>query len=149
MYEYNITIKQPTGKVSQNRIMSRFETTPEMIARSEMCWYSTGTIIEVNGKAVDPSIAKTVQEAVKAALINNATTVSVKLLADVNLDGKTNIRDVTAIQRHAAEIETFTEEQLALADTNGDGKVDINDATYLHRYLAEFDGIVLGQQPLS
>ena len=31
--------------------MSRFETTPEMIARSEMCWYSTGTIIEVNGKA--------------------------------------------------------------------------------------------------
>ena len=51
MYEYNITIKQPTGKVSQNRIMSRFETTPEMIARSEMCWYSTGTIIEVNGKA--------------------------------------------------------------------------------------------------
>ena len=45
---------------------------------------SGGTpVIEVNGKAVDPSIAKTVQEAVKAALINNATTVSVKLLADV------------------------------------------------------------------
>ena len=75
--------------------------------------------------------------------------VSVKLLADVNLDGTINIRDVTASQRHAAEIETFTEEQLALADTNGDGKVDINDATYLQRYLAEFDGIVLGQQPLS
>ncbi|MBQ1642550.1 MAG: InlB B-repeat-containing protein [Oscillospiraceae bacterium] len=45
---------------------------------------SGGTpVIEVNGKPVDPSIAKTVQEAVKAALINNATSVSVKLLADV------------------------------------------------------------------
>lgn len=51
MYEYNITIKQPTGKVSQNRIMSRFETTPEMIVRSQMCWYSGGTVFEVNGKA--------------------------------------------------------------------------------------------------
>lgn len=50
MYEYNIIIKQPTGKVSQNRIMSRFETTPEMIVRSQMCWYSVGTVFEVNGK---------------------------------------------------------------------------------------------------
>ena len=44
---------------------------------------SGAPVIEVNGKPVDPSIAKTVQEAVKAAIINNATTVSVKLLADV------------------------------------------------------------------
>lgn len=51
MYEYNITIKRPTGKVSQNKVMSEFEKTPEMIARSQMCWYSIGTIIEVNGKA--------------------------------------------------------------------------------------------------
>ena len=50
MYEYNITIKQVTGKVTRNRIMSRFETSPEMIARSEMCWYSDGTIFEINGK---------------------------------------------------------------------------------------------------
>lgn len=51
MHEYNMTIRQPTGKVSQVRVTSRFETTPEMIARSQMCWYSTGTVFEVNGKA--------------------------------------------------------------------------------------------------
>lgn len=51
MYEYNMTIRQPTGKVSQVRVTSRFETTPEMIVRSQMCWYSTGTVFEVNGKA--------------------------------------------------------------------------------------------------
>lgn len=61
MYEYNITIKHPTGKVSQNKVMSRFETTPEMIVRAQMCWYSIGTVFEVNGKvfrkiAVDDTV---------------------------------------------------------------------------------------------
>ena len=51
MYEYNMTIKHPTGKISQNKVMSEFEKTPEMIARSQMCWYSIGTVFEVNGKA--------------------------------------------------------------------------------------------------
>ena len=58
---------------------------------------------------------------------------------DVNLDGNINIKDVTAIQRHLADLGAFSKEQLAAADTNGDGKVDINDATHLQRYLAEFD----------
>ena len=68
------------------------------------------------------------------------------LFGDTNLDGVISIGDVTAIQRHLAELATFNDEQLALADTNGDGKVDISDATHLQKYLAEFDGIVLGKQ---
>ena len=66
-------------------------------------------------------------------------------IGDTNLDGKITISDVTAIQRHIAELELFSEEQIILADTNGDGKVDIGDATHLQKYLAEFDGIVLGK----
>ena len=68
-------------------------------------------------------------------------------IGDTDLDGHITISDVTAIQRHLAELEKFTDEQLALADTNGDGEVDITDATYLQMYLAEYDGIVLGKQP--
>lgn len=64
-------------------------------------------------------------------------------IGDSNLDGSVNVNDVTAIQRHLVELETFNEEQLALADTNGDGNVDIADATHLQMYLAEYD-IVLG-----
>ena len=67
-------------------------------------------------------------------------------IGDTNLDGKISIRDCTAIQRHLAELETFTEEQFALADTNGDGEINISDATHLQKYLAEFDGIILGKQ---
>lgn len=68
------------------------------------------------------------------------------LLADTNLDGKITISDVTAIQRHIAELELFSEEQIILADTNGDGEINIVDATHLQMYLAEYDGIVLGKQ---
>ena len=67
-------------------------------------------------------------------------------IADTNLDEIITISDVTAIQRHLAELARFTDEQLALADTNGDGSVDITDATHLQKYLTEFDGIVLGKQ---
>ena len=65
-------------------------------------------------------------------------------IGDTNLDGKINIRDVTAIQRHLAEYELFSDEQLALADTNGDGEINISDATHLQMYLAEYD-VVLGK----
>ena len=67
-------------------------------------------------------------------------------IGDVNLDGQINVNDVTAIQRHFAELELFSDEQLALADTNGDEVIDISDATHLQMYLAEYD-VVLGKQP--
>ena len=66
-------------------------------------------------------------------------------IGDVNLDGEITITDVTAIQRHLADIEKFNDEQLALADTNGDGHLDISDATHLQKYIAKFDGVVLGK----
>ena len=64
---------------------------------------------------------------------------------DTNLDDKISIRDVTAIQRHIAELEFISDEALMLADTNGDGEISIADATHLQKYLAKFDGIVLGK----
>ena len=67
------------------------------------------------------------------------------LIADTNLDGKVDIRDVTAIQRHLAELELFTDEEIAVADINGNDEINIADATYLQMYLAEYD-IVLGKQ---
>lgn len=67
------------------------------------------------------------------------------LIGDVNNDSIISISDVTAIQRHLAALNLFTDEQLTVSDADGDGKTDINDATYLQLYLAEFDNIVLGK----
>ncbi len=66
------------------------------------------------------------------------------LIGDVNLDGKINVLDVTAIQRHLAEVEPLTGDALLAADTNGDGQVTVEDVTYLARYIAEFN-VTLGQ----
>ena len=67
------------------------------------------------------------------------------LLGDVNLDGRVDISDVTAMQRHFAEIELLDDQALSVADVNGDGAFTIDDATHLQRFLAEYD-VVLGKQ---
>ena len=61
------------------------------------------------------------------------------ILGDANGDGRVNISDVTAIQRHLAEIDLLSGAALFAADVNGDNAVTIDDATALQNYLAEFD----------
>ena len=61
------------------------------------------------------------------------------LLGDANGDSYVNINDVTAIQRHLAELEQLEGIYLYASDTNQDGVVDISDATALQMYLAEYE----------
>ena len=56
-----------------------------------------------------------------------------------------DIRDVTAIQRHAAKYEALTNVRLLCGDANADGAVNVKDATLMQRYLAGFK-VVLGKQ---
>lgn len=60
------------------------------------------------------------------------------LLGDANGDGYVNVNDVTAIQRHAAELEPLEGICFHAADIDGDGDVSVDDATELQRYLAEY-----------
>ena len=60
-------------------------------------------------------------------------------LGDTDGDGYVNINDVTAIQRHLAELEHLEGIYLHAADANQDGTVDIADATIIQMYLAEYD----------
>lgn len=64
------------------------------------------------------------------------TAVSEFELGDVNGDGKLNIRDATAIQKHLAKIATLSDEVLPLADFNEDGKVNVRDATTIQKKIA-------------
>ena len=57
---------------------------------------------------------------------------------DQNGDNKIDVRDVTALQRHFAELATLSDVQCYGADANNDGFTDINDATYLQMFLAEY-----------
>ena len=61
------------------------------------------------------------------------------ITGDQNSDGKIDVRDVTALQRHLAELHSLSGVQYYGADTNNDGITDITDATHLQMYLAEYD----------
>ncbi len=61
------------------------------------------------------------------------------MLGDANGDNSVNVNDVTAVQRHVAELEELEGIYCHAADINGDGVVDIDDATELQLYLAEYD----------
>ena len=61
------------------------------------------------------------------------------LLGDANGDNNININDVTAIQRHLAQLEQIEGIYLYAADANQDGTLDISDATSLQMYLAKYD----------
>ena len=57
---------------------------------------------------------------------------------DADGDGHVDIRDVTAIQRHLAELEHLNSDRLKAADVTGEG-LDISDATAIQMYLAGYD----------
>ncbi len=57
---------------------------------------------------------------------------------DVNLDGRSDIQDVTQLQRYLAHMISFNDEQKIIADVNGDGIIAIDDATIIQIYLAEY-----------
>lgn len=50
MKTYEITIIQPNGKIRTEYIEA---CTPEMAARSLMCWYSIGTRFDIDGKSFE------------------------------------------------------------------------------------------------
>lgn len=61
------------------------------------------------------------------------------LLGDADGDGYININDVTAIQRHLAELDSLEGVSLLTADADQTGSIEISDATTLQAFLAEYD----------
>ncbi|MED9970176.1 MAG: leucine-rich repeat protein [Ruminococcus sp.] len=60
-------------------------------------------------------------------------------LGDANGDKRVNVNDVTAIQRHIADIFRLQGVNILAADTNQNLVTDINDATNLQMFLAGYD----------
>ena len=62
------------------------------------------------------------------------------LRGDANGDGFVTVYDVTALQRHLANLELLSENNLTAADIDVNG-LDITDATNIQRYLAEYENL--------
>ena len=66
----------------------------------------------------------------------SAAKLATTIRGDADGNGKVNINDVTAIQRHCAQLETLmAKKQTLAADVDGNGYITIDDATYIQEYL--------------
>ena len=60
------------------------------------------------------------------------------LVGDVNLDNEVNINDVTAIQKHLADIQKIKKSLTrSYGNVNGDDKLSIKDATKIQLFVGE------------
>lgn len=71
------------------------------------------------------------------AVCNNIN-IGIHKIGDANLDGIVSISDVTAIQRHIAELEYLEDKGILLANCDGDSDFNIADATWIQMALAEY-----------
>ena len=67
---------------------------------------------------------------------NVTENVTIYLIGDVNMDGKIDADDVTALLRHVAGIEMLSSSAVALGNVNGDSNIDDDDVTKLLRYVS-------------
>ncbi len=58
------------------------------------------------------------------------------IIGDADLNLKVNVKDVTLIQKHLADLASPEELGLKCADVNQDGTINIIDATIIQKYLA-------------
>lgn len=68
------------------------------------------------------------------------------ILGDADSDSEITIKDATKIQRVAAKIEAFTEDQAKAADVNADGKTNVGDVVLIQRFIALIEtGFKIGE----
>lgn len=53
-------------------------------------------------------------------------------------DGKVNVKDATAIQKHVAKITTLDEKALIRAEVDVDGRLTVKDATAIQKFVAKY-----------
>lgn len=68
------------------------------------------------------------------------------VIGDADENGSVNVKDATAIQKHAAGIITLTDTGRALADVDENGSVNVKDATAIQKWLAGIEtGLYIGE----
>lgn len=85
-----------------------------------MDWYKTNNDDEIGGTFV----------------IKAVTTKSNGILGDVDQNGVINIKDVTTIQKHIANVLELSGGAKKNADFNQDGVINVNDATAVQKHIA-------------
>ncbi len=83
----------------------------------------------------DKEAAKESVEEILKKLINEI--LEVRLMGDVDMNGKVDTADAAVVLRSSAELNTMTAEQENIADVNRDGSCSLDDAARILQYVSE------------
>lgn len=83
----------------------------------------------------DKEAAKESVEEILKKLINEI--LEVRLMGDVDMNGKVDTADAAVVLRSSAELNTMTAEQENIADVNRDGSCSLDDAVCILQYASE------------
>ena len=61
------------------------------------------------------------------------------ILGDADMNGKVNVKDATAVQKHVADMQALTADGIIAADADGNTKINVKDATAIQKYVAGID----------
>lgn len=97
---------------------------------------SSNNMYNVSINEMDIDGIRTIEENISDSQIIYDNSETSFEIGDVNMDGKINIRDATAIQKCLAKIIKLDEDAIELADFDMNSKVNVKDATAIQKYIA-------------
>lgn len=98
--------------------------------------YSDNPTIQFTPATPVPEVTETPQ--VIETILATATPEKIEnLLGDVDSDGSVNAADALSVLKHAAKIESLSDEKLVLADVNTDDRIDAVDALAILKIAAK------------
>ncbi len=62
---------------------------------------------------------------------------TILFVGDANMDGKVNIKDATHVQKFAAGLIVFSDDEMLCANVKVDAEVNVKDATYIQKWVAK------------
>ncbi len=127
-YGYGVIVNEKAGTIGHSGGIITYEsyilTIPELQLNVFVVTNDFETVASKNYNMV----------AFSNAIVNKFTGKTV--VGDVTGDKDITIIDATTIQRHLAQLTTFSDAQLKAGDANGDGDVTITDATEIQLFIA-------------
>ncbi|MBQ4105941.1 MAG: starch-binding protein [Clostridia bacterium] len=99
------------------------------------------TTVPVTSEATEPASTTKVTEPATSEVTEPSSTAPTEpapetKYGDADCDDQINVKDATAVQKHAAMLTTLTEQGIVNGDVTGDGKVNVVDATTIQKFVA-------------
>ncbi len=144
--EHEIVIKYDTDNWYDRNMSQAHGGSDNNVTYHTVQFARTGDIVET---PVEPPTSEppTSEPPTSEPPTSDPKPVETYLLGDADCDGKVNVKDATAIQKHVAGLIALTDEGVVAADVDANDNVNVKDATAIQKYVAGLEtGYAIGEE---